>query len=400
MPVPMQRPDRYKVGVAIQTSITDTTPLATEELVSPQTCDVSSVYQAEVEDEAHTEDGQARPSIAGTWHDNAQPSVTIAVEGSRSTIGTAAPTETAFCRLVAGAMQSAPTLRAGNATASLALGVLTLDDDAKDPGDGNVTIVHATDDDGAIHATPVVGTSVSAAFDVLMDPGGTYAMAPPVLPDIDFPWTGAWTDLPVALRVTAYAAQAHKGRRVYGCVAGMAIGAVGPNEIPYVEFPLRASTGEREIAPIADAAPYWAPRVFRCSELRLAAYGESDAPRIAGRIEWSIPGYTPIQNPNTCGVDSWIREDGAGEVTLTLPLGTIPTDVGGLSDTWEQAWREQELYHLLVSYGQRARGGILSVYWDELVLRRPDDTEIDDVMGRTLHFRPAAGSRGPHISLA
>jgi len=378
----------------------------------PTAVDFSSVHEAMIADPQTTVDGGSRSPVVGTFVD-AAPSFSGFAQGLGSALAdTQAPTAVAMTHLLGACFQDVPdsltTSKAKTATVPTTVQVV---EDANDKHivtayTGKTAVGLCAFEKAGVYTAvrPYIYTSATDTLDLLLALPSAQAVGDLIRGGYCFQWWQKWIgSSPVySVTVRSLGNDDLQHRKIVGGVAGLAIPAVGPNELPIFDWSLRCSSGSYNFSDTRPSASPARGRVFAGSEVITGSYGATNTYLACARVDinFSTPSLV-TECPNIDGgVGGYSRGKEPIEVKLTLPhdveAGTA-TDGNFSGSDWVSQWKDypEEHLQLLVSYGQTVAGHIVAFYFPELVITGVEEGDVNELDSRTITFKPAADSIYP-----
>lgn len=204
----------------------------------------------------------------------------------------------------------------------------------------------------------------------------------------------SWDALPRPLVVRCVGNDARQNYRCWGGVAGLSIGAIGPEEVPQIEGQVMAAEGEHNFVRARPAFAGPRPTVWAGSRVDISLFGSTAFVSLCCRIEVKVAqAWQKLTcQPNANGVGSWMRGPIADSVVITVAHDDNPGDItGGGFDDWldELQSGAEDNFHLTAQWGTEP-GATIGKYFPRLVLTDVAQTTLDNTDARVLTFVPHA----------
>lgn len=182
-----------------------------------------------------------------------------------------------------------------------------------------------------------------------------------------------------------------------GVVGNFSLPEVAATQPQTISFALRAATFTEDVSATQTAPTNARPISIAGGEFLLGAYGNTAASALKW-ARWSLELNNEWDADEACneddGIDGWSKMGADFRLTLHVRADTAPP-TGISASTFRQSFLDggsDNLYHVLLSFGQKTAGKICAFYLPKLrLITKPERVEVDGKAAQKLTFAGVQG---------
>lgn len=383
------RSGTHVLSVAVETAFnTENSPFTVQSLA---TWDLEpGLKNQPIENQAvRVELGEQKPGL-GITHPDSELTFSTYAAGLSSAAGDGvAATATALTTLIAGCLGGTPAASTGSTVKAASSPTTTSIAETDAANHAANTLVGFAQDDGTIEVRPVAGYSTDTM---------TLLMALSTAPSEGNVINGGMNIKNVETSLSTIQGQAvgkntAQNWKFYGSVGNFTLAEAAESEAQTLQFSFKAGSFTRYESLTQTAPTLARPLVNAGGEYLIGKYGSTatstlDLMRVGidlGREYTADPAAN-----DSDGICGWVLTNQQTRITLhvrdteSMPSGfTVTSYFGSFNDTDET----ENDYHILLNFGQRVGGKILSIYIPRChLVMQPEQVDMDGIMVQKLTF--------------